>query len=332
MSSRRHHRGSFIAGLLAPALIGATSAGCGDDAALTGGAGGAASSSSPATSTSTGEGGASGTGGAAGDGGSAPGAGGGGGGGGAPLEPPDFDDAPWKTGDDVGFGVASKDTGNPLGDHVFIGYAGYGAALEPAQLWVEELYRAALEQRGVRHVFAVQGPLDVNYLAREIGNSSIAAALVDDLVDEGTRITVVGHSSGTFVAHELLGQLAGELDPGAVTAGRIDYVNLDGGSAGLTGPIVDHLASAWFVAAADPATFTWSPNQPTMASLGATYAAAGGYLEVEAAPGVCTAGAVWCLHMVPITTRPHSAAAASVPLDYESFDGREVEVRYLDAF
>ena len=44
-------------------------------------------------------------------------------------------------------------------------------------------------------------------------------------------------SSGTFVAHELLGQLQGGLDPMNVTAGKVVYFDLDGAGAGLSVPI-----------------------------------------------------------------------------------------------
>lgn len=62
-----------------------------------------------------------------------------GGSGGAPFVEPGFDSIEWKTGPDVGFGVASKDTLNPTGENAFIGYAGYAVDLASAQAWVREL-------------------------------------------------------------------------------------------------------------------------------------------------------------------------------------------------
>lgn len=295
-----------------------------DDATFgTGGqADGAGGSGGPAT----GPGGASAGGAGGGAGGEASGAGGQGG---AALEP-DFDDVPWQTGDDVGYGVASKDTQNPTGEGVFVGYAGYGIPLDAAQEWVEALYRARLRDLGVRHVFAVQGPADVSYSGFEIGNSKIAGAIVERLGPAPERAIVAAHSSGSFVAHELLGQLAGGLDPSGVTDGRVAYFNLDGGASGLTSAIVDRLERATFVAAYDADVLTWSPNQPTMASLGATYASHGGYLELDATGSGCLATAVWCLHMTVITTEPHNPAASSQALDYSDFEGREVVGEYLD--
>jgi hypothetical protein len=258
------------------------------------------------------------------------GAGGGGAAGAGGALEPDFDDVPWETGDDVGFGVASKDTQNPTGESVFVGYAGYGIPLDAAEEWVEALYRARLRDMGVRHVFAVQGPADVGYTGLEIGNSKVAEAIVERLGPSPSRVVVAAHSSGSFVAHELLGQLASDFDPTDVTAGRVAYFNLDGGASGLTTAIVERLEHAHFVAAFDPDVLTWSPNQPTMASLGATYADKGGYLELDATGSGCLATAVWCLHMTVITTEPHNPAASSQATDYMDFVGRAVATAYLD--
>ncbi len=300
--------GSLLLCACAPSGAGETSGGRNDDGGATTGGGGA------------GAGGAFGQGGAGGDG--TAGAGG-------ALEP-DFDDVPWETGDDVGFGVASKDTLNPRGESVFVGYAGYGIPRDAAEAWVEALYRARLRDAGVRHVFAVQGPADVGYTGLEIGNSRVAEAIVDRLGPSPSRVVVAAHSSGSFVAHELLGQLEGGFDPTDVTAGRVTYFNLDGGASGLSSAIVDRLDRAYFVAAYDPGVVTWSPNQPTMASLGATYADKGGYHEIDATGSGCLATAVWCLHMTVITTEPHNPAASSQATDYTDFAGRAVTTAYLD--
>lgn len=298
--------------------------GCAPDAPTTTG-GGATQGGSDAAGGGTTGGGATSQGGAGAGGVSAGGAATGGAG-----PAPDFDDLPWETGDAIGFGVAFKDTHNPGGASAFVGYGGYAITLGAAQEWVEALYRAELEARGVRFVFAVQGPADITYTGFEIGNSKVAAALVDRLGPAPATVTIAAHSSGTFVAHELLGQLATDRDPGGITAGRVDYFNLDGGSLYLTPAAVDRLRSAHFVAAFDPAIGTYSPNQVTMASLGASYASKGGYLELDASGSGCVLGAIWCLHMTPILTVPHDPAAASNDLDYSDFAGRAVTTSYLD--
>jgi hypothetical protein len=135
--------------------------------------------------------------------------------------PPDVDQIPWVTGPNVGFGVASKDTENTLGDSMFVAYAGYGVDLASAEAWATALYRASLGARGVRYLWAVQGPADPSYAADEIGNSKIAGALVPLVSASTSFVLVVAHSSGGFVADELLDQLASGLDPDGVTANKI---------------------------------------------------------------------------------------------------------------
>jgi hypothetical protein len=214
----------------------------------------------------------------------------------------DIDAIPWDSGPSVGFGVSTKDTGNPLGTNAFIAYAGYDVDLAAAQAWATALYRATLRARGVRWVWAVQGPNNPAYSNLEIGNSKIVAALLPKVGPSTRFVLAVGHSSGSFVAHELLGQLEGGLDPNGVTANRVVYFDLDGGQSGLSGPIVGRLKRAYFAASRDGAT--WSPNAQAMKSLGATYAGAGGYYENDASGSGCNAGATWCVHVTLITTKP----------------------------
>jgi hypothetical protein len=53
----------------------------------------------------------------------------------------------WQTGPQVGHGVAFKDTKNPAGENLFIGYAGYRVSLASAEAWVEALHEASLAAR-----------------------------------------------------------------------------------------------------------------------------------------------------------------------------------------
>jgi hypothetical protein len=246
--------------------------------------------------------------------------------GGAAL--PEFDDVPWEVGYDVGYGVAYKDLGDPDAHHAFIGYAGYPFPLDAAQSWVRELWLARLRELGVRHVWAVQGPATVSYSGLEVGNTSIAARLVEQLGDEG-KVVIAGHSSGSYVAHELLGQLAGDWDPGGVTADRVIYFDLDGGVAGLYDAGVQRLHRAYFVGIYDSSTATASPNLEAMQYLDSMWHAKGGYLEVEGSGSGCNAGAPWCLHMVVINTLPHDPNDSDV-VDYFDFVDRPVATDWLD--
>jgi hypothetical protein len=251
----------------------------------------------------------------------------------AEASPPiaDAGAVPWETGAQIGYGVAFKDTKNPTGDNVYIGYAGYQVTLGSAEAWVDALYGASLAARGVRYLWAVQGPNDHAYANREIGNSKIVGTMLP-LVGPQTRfLLVAGHSSGSFVAHELLGQLAGGLDPNGVTAGRVVYFDLDGGGSGLTTQSVDRLRKAYFVGSHDGNTNTDSPRLGAMESLGTTYASAGGYWQNDASGSGCAGGAGWCVHAALITTKPHDPTAASPQLDYSDFAGRPVCHTWIDA-
>jgi hypothetical protein len=323
-----------------PSAAGATSG-------AAGGAGGGATTSATASTTtapsssssSSSAGGASqgGAGGAAqataGSGGATQGQGGGGAGGAGgamPVEPA-FESIPWEQGGNVGFGVARKDSQNPLGDDVFIGYGGYAIPLDASCAWVTALYHATLRDRGVRYVYCVQGPADPGYSQLEIGNSKIVAHLLGQIGPGTKYILAAAHSSGSFVAHELLQQLAGGLDPQGLTAGKVVYFDLDGGSSGLSAPIVARLHSAYFIGARDGATGTDSPNHAVMVNAGATYAAAGGFWELDASGSGCDAGATWCVHMTLVTTQPHDPTKADGIADYSDFAGRAVAKAYIDA-
>jgi hypothetical protein len=249
----------------------------------------------------------------------------------APAEV-DVDQIPWETGASVGFGVAKKDTGNTRGNNVFIAYAGFGIDLEGAKAWSSALFRASLKARGVRYIWAVQGPSSPEYDGMEIGNSKIVAGLLP-VVNASTKfILVAGHSSGSFVAHELLAQLEGGLDPQNVTASRVVYFNLDGGKAGLTTASVGRLRKAYFVTPRDPALpTTKSTNYTPMMELANEYGS-GSFLQLQATSSGCNAGAKACLHLACITTKPHDPSGnASGELDYTSFAGRAVVSAYIDA-
>jgi hypothetical protein len=251
-----------------------------------------------------------------------------------PPPEPDFASLPWQTGDDTGFGVARKDSGNPRGDDVFLGYGGFGAALDDSCAWVTALYEATLRDRGVRFVYCIQGPATVGYTGLEIGNSRVARRLVTQVTPRTRFVLVAAHSSGSFVAHELLRQLqdpALAFDPAGVTADRVVYVNLDGGSGGLTANAVQRLRRAWFVAAVDGDTQTASPNLSSMRRSGGAFGDGATFLSLDVAGSGCAAGGVWCVHMTPIITRPHDPQRAAVGLDYTDFAGRPVATAWIDA-
>jgi hypothetical protein len=244
----------------------------------------------------------------------------------APATP--VDQIPWTTGASTGFGVASKDTGNPLGDSMFIAYAGYGVDLVSAEAWATALYTASLRARGVRFLWAVQGPADPSYTQDEIGNSDIAHALVPLVSAQTSFVLVVAHSSGGFVADELLDQLASGMDPGGVTANKIVLFDLDGGNE-LSQAAIDRMRNAYYVGSRDGTTL--SPNYDVMTTEGAKLAAKGGFFENDASLSGCEAGAEWCVHITLVNTLPHDKTTMQVDLDYSDYVGRPVCTSYIDA-
>ncbi|MGH7329987.1 MAG: hypothetical protein ACREJX_16700, partial [Polyangiaceae bacterium] len=127
---------------------------------------------------------------------------------------PEFDaSAPW---DSVSFGITTKDVGT--GSNVAIAYGGYTATDEDSQDWVTELTRVRLASLDVGRIYAVRGPKDADYSSREIGNSTLAAALAANASAE--KIVIVAHSSGGFVADELFTFVSSDV------MAKITYFNL----------------------------------------------------------------------------------------------------------
>jgi len=129
----------------------------------------------------------------------------------------------------VSFGVTTRDTGG--GDNIVIAYGGYTATDADSQAWVTQLTTVRLAQLGVGHLYAVRGPQDADYAAREIGNSELAAALAAQATS-ASYVVVIAHSSGGFVADELF------TFAGSNVLAKIAYFNLDGGSWALTDALV----------------------------------------------------------------------------------------------
>lgn len=227
----------------------------------------------------------------------------------------------------VGLGVEYQrvNTGNAI----LIAYGGYTARLRYSAAWASELVDGKLGAANVGQVYAVQGPADASYSGREIANTALRAHLAT--IDDGSSpIYVVAHSSGSYVAHELLGQLyrAGKLD----VLARITYACLEGGGGGLDPDIVDSLYAITFVYARDPSLpHGDSENAGAEQALGAEYAPHATTYEVVVPDTGCDDGAGWCMHDVVVTHRPHHSWSYDLADDYTDFAGRPVTTEYLDA-
>jgi hypothetical protein len=213
------------------------------------------------------------------------------------------------------------------GDGVVIAYGGYTARLVHSAAWASELVDDKLGAAGVGHVYAVKGPMQASYAAREIGNTKLRAHLAT--LGSDAPIYALAHSSGSYVAHELLGQAyrANQRD----TLARIYYANLDGGGSGLTRAIADELGGLQFVYAKDPTLARGlSQNSSTALALGVAYGVPA--FEVTVPDSGCVSGAGWCLHDVVITQRPHDPNMFDLARDYTDFVNRPVTTAYLAPF
>lgn len=227
----------------------------------------------------------------------------------------------------VGTGVIYRQVN--VGRAIVIAYGGYTARLTDSAAWSTELVDQRLGAAGVGHIFAVRGPADASYSAREIANTKLRAHLAT--FDDGAApIYVVAHSSGSYVAHELFGQLYSKT-PAILP--RIAYADLDGGGSGLTTSIVAALGKAELVYARDPTLAQgFSMNHGTARALAMAYTPKATLFEVSVPSTGCNSGAGWCLHDVVITHRPHDPQTFDLARDYTDFVNRPVTTEYLAPF
>lgn len=229
----------------------------------------------------------------------------------------------------VGYGVEYQQQN--AGSAFLIVYGGYQAEITWSAGWATELVDVMLgSAAGIGRVYAVQGPEDPGYDAKEIGNSKLRAHL--KTIDDGvSQIIVVAHSSGVFVAHELLDQMdaAGSTD----ILSRISYANLDGGGTGLTDQIIAELGRVTFAYAHDPTLDDgYSENHDAAIDLGEEYAPKATTFEVTVPNTGCNDGAGWCLHDVLVTHRPHDPDFYDLADDYTDFVNRTPTTEELAQF
>ena len=218
-------------------------------------------------------------------------------------------------------GMAHRST--EAGDGVFIAYGGYGATSLHVQSWIEALRAARLDAMSFGHLYAVKGPRDAGYNARELPNSKLTAQLLEEHA-AASRIVIVAHSSGCYPAHEILAQLRRK---DATVLGKVSYFDLDGGDAGLPADTIEALAAMRFVYARDPDVGV-SRNGWLMESDGERFAAQGAKsIAIDASEAGCATRN--CLHDAVITSRPHDPDRFNVALDYTDFHGRSVVTAYL---
>lgn len=242
----------------------------------------------------------------------------------------DTDDAVLAGWETIGYGVTYKQIGD--GADVLIVYGGYLAKDNYSEGWAQALMDAKLTAAGVGQVYAVRGPNQSGYANLEIQNSKLAKHLAAGRSAAATNIAVVAHSSGTYVATELMQMLAaGKGGSGALA--KVTLYNLDGG--GVDGSLLKAMKNAYFVYAYDSAIKRYSHNASGMQYLGQKYASLGGEIKIDATGSGCSAtasGGLWCLHDTVITTEPHNPTFYDLADDYTDFSdgGPQVVTAYLN--
>ena len=226
----------------------------------------------------------------------------------------------WKP---LGAGVSYRLGTADAGAVALIGFAGWSVSADSARKWLQALSEASELSMAV--VYAVQGPRDPGFAARDVDTQSLAHAL-DGLLANKTyqRIVVVAHSSGSFVAHHALNQLRSK-----VGHAKIFYFNLDGGLGSgdnaLQPDIAKKLGGTFAVYAKQGAMK--SANAQAMQRWLQHYPGATG-IAIDNTVSDCTSP--WCVHETLIIQRPHKSDGFDLERDYGAITpARPVQAGYL---
>ncbi|XP_046560380.1 uncharacterized protein LOC124269419 [Haliotis rubra] len=218
----------------------------------------------------------------------------------------------------LGIGVAYEDYG--FGKNVLLCYGGYGVTDTVARDWADRLVtHSDLKGLAVGKVYAVKGPQDSLYNAKEISNSKLVQHLLTH--QRPGFVAVVAHSSGAFVANEFFSQLAAN-DINRQFDQKIFYYNLDG-AGGPYGNALSMLRKEYFVYARMGSVFSMNANSMKSHGRGDQL------IELDGSESHCQNSR--CLHDVMIIHHPWSPTYFDVGRDYSLFalGDREVQSAYL---
>ena len=221
----------------------------------------------------------------------------------------------------IGFGIGGSIAGT--GPDILVTCGGYSATDQDSRAWAMALaHSPSVASLDIGPVYAARGPRDASYAGREIGNSKLAAALAHQAAS-ARFVIVAAHSSGAFVADELITEVTPEV------RSKLVYFALDGGTHSLDDSLVSQMKAVYFVNAKDSAKGE-SHNASSMRSLHSEFHASH-LFTVNANGSGCSSGATWCLHDTLITTRPHNPNMFDLADDYQQFGGaRKVVTSYID--
>jgi hypothetical protein len=208
-------------------------------------------------------------------------------------------------------------------------FAGWKVAADDARHWGRALMAAGFEDNPPDTLCAARGPQDASYRQKDIDTGALARWVVGAPSGE---ITVIAHSSGSFVAHHFFRQLR-EAD-GAPVLARIHYINLDGavgeGERAIDAELISALASVRAVYAVDTNTSSESANASSMRRLQTLAPEKVTLIAMPVPDSGCNPGAKWCLHNALINRKPYNPASFELKRDYGEINvAHPVEASYL---
>ncbi len=239
----------------------------------------------------------------------------------------------------IGNGVQYTFTENHSGNNILVVIGGWQAKQEWVNSWAKELYQAKVKDFGVKHILSVKGPDDVCNdkkendlvkLAEFMKNIIYATYFID-------KVIIVAHSSGSFVANELLNILYGKngIAKDTFYINKVHYFNLDGGIGGgecgvaLDDEVIDDIAKLYAVSAYDSASGIYSSNYETIIQLTKMYKQKSELIVVDATESGCKGK--WCLHDALIIRKPYNPEMYDLERDYTLFDEEhKVQTDYLN--
>lgn len=239
----------------------------------------------------------------------------------------------------IGNGVNYTLTENKRGNNIFIAIGGWQAKQDWVNRWCSELYKARLDELGIQHIFSVKGPDEVCNRNKEI-NIKALADFVKNIIYATyyvDKVVIAAHSSGSFVANELLDILYGEngIAKDSFYVNKVHYFNLDGGigdgdcGTALSDSVVKYISKVYAVAVYDSSTQMYSSNYETMRKLSEMFREKSEMILIDVANSGCTDK--WCLHDAVIIRKPHNPDKYDLERDYTLFDDEhKVQSDYLN--
>ncbi len=241
---------------------------------------------------------------------------------------------PWQQ---VTHGISYNLPENKSNSNILICFAGWSVKQAWAENWAWKLWEAKLRDNGIGNLYAVKGSKDVFFESSEIATDSLALH-IQNMMNKNERmdslkITVVAHSSGSFVAHRFFSVL--NTNPvWQDLLGKITYYNLDGAISSathettLTKTLSDQIKEIFAVYAYEETEKIASPNKNEMQKMVLLYPEKVTAIELKSNNSGCKDP--WCVHDLLINAKPHDPNGFDMEKDYfEINEHHPVNVQYF---